>query len=361
MDKKIFHIVESIKFESGGLRTVITDLDNYLNDDSHFDSNILTFGKEKHDKYLEFDLDFPKTWNYSKVYSTYIENIDKESILHLHGVWMYPQYKASKTALTKNSPYVVSSHGMLQDYLFKQGWLKKSLYHKFILDKILKNATVLHAITKTERDILYKLSNGNKNIVEIPNLFHFNKIPHLTEYNPEDEYLLFLGRFHVVKGIKLLLDAFNKIDNKKIKLILIGPPSEYKTEMQEYAKKIGIDKRLVFKEFVTGKEKYELFKNAKAFVAPSYSEVIGMVNLEAAACKAPVITTFNTGINPEWNTNGGIMIKPDVEELITALNQAVSWDITERLERGKQMADYVLQNYSWEQKGILWEQLYDSL
>ena len=134
--------------------------------------------------------------------------------------------------------------------------------------------------------------------------------------------------------------------------------------MSELQKKLNnsiIKNRIEFLGGVFGNEKYNIYANAKAFIAPSYSEAIGMVNLEAAACNTPVITTFSTGISPEWNKNGGIMINPQIDELISAINQSTSLSIEERNERGKKLSDFVINNYSWEKKGYLWDNLYDSL
>ncbi|ESU22006.1 hypothetical protein FCR2A7T_04730 [Flavobacterium cauense R2A-7] len=362
MPKSILHITEKINKESGGLRTVITNLNDYLNSATGFDSSIITFAMEDHDAFQLFDVSKPGAWLYSKSFKNYLNQLDtSNTILHLHGVWMYQQYISSKTAVKKNIPYLLSSHGMLEKYLLQQGRLKKTLYCKYILKDILKNANYLHAITPIESESLFRLSGGNKNIVEIPNLIHYSSIPQEVTYNPNEEYILYLGRFHSVKGLDILLEAYEKIDNKKIQLLLIGPHSELKESLENRIIEKGMQHKVFFKDFVSGIEKFNVFKNAKVFVAPSYSEVIGMVNLEAAACKVPVISTYNTGLHPNWNTSGGILIKPQLDALVSALNNAVNWDTTERIARGNQLADFVLQNYSWEKKGVLWEQLYNTL
>ena len=99
------------------------------------------------------------------------------------------------------------------------------------------NLVLLHAITPSEKENLYKLSK-NKNIVEIPNLIHFNSGVTNLEYQPQEEYLLFLGRFHKIKGIDLLLNAFGQMADKNIKLYLVGFKNEYAATIEELAKKI---------------------------------------------------------------------------------------------------------------------------
>jgi len=361
MKNEIFHIIEDITVESGGLRTMVTSLHNHIVNSGTYKSTILTLHKEKEDSFTCFDSGSPKSWFYSKPYGQYLEtHFTSDKIAHLHGVWMYPQYIASKIALQKKTPYIVTSHGMLEPLLLKDKGLKKQVYLKLFLENILKKATYLHAITPSEKENLYKLSK-NKNIVEIPNLIHFNSGVTNLEYQPQEEYLLFLGRFHKIKGIDLLLNAFGQMADKKIKLYLVGFKNEYAATIEELAKKNNLSDRVKFIGKTVGEEKFRLYANAKAFVAPSYSEVIGMVNLEAAMCKTPVITTYNSGINPNWNKNGGLMINPEVSELVTALEEACQWSTAERIDRGIQLSNYVLNQYSWERKGHLWDDFYNSI
>ena len=56
-------------------------------------------------------------------------------------------------------------------------------------------------------------------------------------------------------------------------------------------------KKIIFASSFTvyGNQKNKLLKQAWALILPSHSEVIGMVNLEAALLKTPSITTYKTG------------------------------------------------------------------
>ena len=83
-----------------------------------------------------------------------------------------------------------------------------------------------------------------------------------------------------------------------------------------------------------------------------------MVNLEAATFGTPVITTYNTGLSKEWNNNGGILINPIQDELIQALNIVSDMSQEERYDRGYSLRNFVYNNYSWQKKGHLWNELY---
>lgn len=359
--KNIYQITEDVSFNSGGVRTVLINLDDFINSSNINKSSILTNFKEKTDSYLVFKPNNLKIWNYSLNYQKYLHSkISEIDVLHLHGVFMHPQFASSKLALQNNVPFIISPHGMLEPWHLNDKKIKKELYLKFILHKMLAKSNFLHAITPLEKENLFKLTN-HKNIFEIPNFIYHSKIPKEINYNPSEEYFLFLGRIHPKKGLDLLIESMMKIENKKIKLKIVGEENQYSNELKKICEKHNLNNRVEFLGSVYGNDKYNLYSNAIAFVAPSYSEAIGMVNLEAAVCKTPVITTYNTGINPDWNLNGGVMINTNTKELILALNDASNWSQKERNERGNLLSTYVINNYSWEEKGHLWTEAYNNL
>src|SRR5690606_18297723 len=222
---------------------------------------------------------------------------------------------------------------------------------------LFRRVDAVHAITPSEKNNLFKLF-APKKIFEIPNFIHLSTIPSGLEYRPDEKYILFLSRIHPGKGLDILFQAFSRLNDKNIKLKVAGSKNFYTPVIQSLAKKLGVSERVEFLGGIYGQEKYNLYANAQAFVLPSYSEAIGMVNLEAAACATPIITTFSTGLSPEVGTEGGIIIHPDVDELTQALTEAAAWGDHERRERGRAIKEFISQKYSWEAQGYLWKQLY---
>lgn len=352
--KNIYHITENVAFESGGVRTILLLLHQHLLENK-FHSNIITNKKENFDDFLEFESNH--LWNYSKTMCSYIDLINTDALFHLHGVYTYSQYVSAKIAFKKNIPTIVSPHGMLEPRVLGKNPIKKNIYLKLILNKILKNAKVLHCITPIEKENLFKLTN-HKNIVEIPNLIDLTIIPKNLSYKPKEDYFIFIGRPDKIKGIEMLINVFNTISNKNFKLKIVGTENEYTLYLKNIVKKYNLEDRVEFLGGIFNDEKYNLISNARALIAPSYSEVIGMVNLEAAACKTPVITTFQTGLKIDFGQNGGVLINPLFNELKQAIIESMGWSELERVERGKLLYNFVLENYSWEKKGKLWNELY---
>ena len=124
------------------------------------------------------------------------------------------------------------------------------------------------------------------------------------------------------------------------------------------AEELNIEERIEFLGLVKGDEKIKLIKNAISLVAPSFSEVVGMVNLEAAILKTVVITSRQTGINPKWNENGGLLINPNVIEVTTALEKVLSWSDNERIINGEKLYKFVKLNYSWSNRFQDWMKIY---
>jgi len=353
--KEIYHITENVSFKSGGVRTILLLLNDYLKT-QNMSSNIITNLKEETDDFIRFETNMP--WFYNKNIKPFLKNLDNSNaIFHLHGTYTYNQFIGSEVAIEKQIPYILSPHGMLEPWILSKSALKKKTYLQYILNKVLKNAKVLHAITPLEKENLFKLTN-HKNIIEIPNLIQFDLIPKNLSYNQTEDYFVFVGRIDPKKGIDLIIKAIYQLGKNNIKLKILGHENEYSSSLKKTINQLGLTSQIEFLGGVFDETKFKLISNARALIAPSFSEAIGMVNLEAAACKTPVITTYQTGLDKDFGKNGGVLINPSIDELKIELQNSINWSDFERIERGRLLQQFVFENYSWEKKGNLWKELY---
>jgi len=353
---KILHIVEDFSIKSGGLRTVIKNLNIELQK-MGYSSYILSSDKEKEDEIYLVDAK-NKPWMYSKQWKQKLNKVVSQkqiNIIHIHGVWLYPHYLAAKFALKNKIPFVLSIHGMYEPWLWGKGTLKKTLYFHLLVKRLFKKAAVIHTITPFETKNVITLFK-KPSIVEIPNLIHIPQKEVKTDSGIK--YILYLGRLDEIKGIKILIKALKKIDNNEVVLKIAGESNAYKKELERLIDNLGLQNRVSFLGLVTKNKKIKIIKEAFILVAPSYSEVIGMVNLEAAILKTPVITTYQTGLDTKWNENGGKLINPNVNELIENLNEILNWSIDKRNIEGEKLYHFVSKNYSWEGRINDWIQLY---
>ncbi|MBC3845735.1 glycosyltransferase [Winogradskyella echinorum] len=356
---RILHVVEDYSYSGGGVRTVVENLHNYLNN-INVNSYILTLKAEPGDKVFLIQKT-SKIWLYSSKLKGKIKEIYSElkiDLIHIHGVWMYPQYCAANFALQNNIPFVLTSHGMYEPWYWSQGKIKKNAYFKFVISKYFKKATIIHAITPNEKSTQKSLFPNNK-IIEIPNLINYQENnSNLLPYGNNKPYLLYLGRLHSVKGIDLLIEAFCLINQNKYDLRIAGSINEYKVELDKIISKYQKRNNIFFEGMVQGDKKDSLYQNAHVFILPSRAEAIGMVNLEAAMHKIPVITSWRTGLSPNWNKNGGVLIEPNIKELKTTLEEVFKWSEIDRLNNGDKLSKFVRSNYSWESRGNDWLELY---
>lgn len=354
----ILHIVEDFSLKSGGLRTVINNLNHQIINKGH-KSYILSSEKEEGDDiYL---IKAKGKWLYSKKWIQKIKDIverHKITIIHIHGVWLYPQYIGAKYGIENKIPVVLSPHGMYQPWLWRKGTLKKKIYFYFLVKKWFSKARVIHSITPDETKNLKYFFKSNY-IKEIPNLISLKTNVSFSPINKK--YFLYLGRLNKTKGIDLLIKSFSQVENDNFILKIAGNFNDYKEELQQIVYSLGLKNKVEFLGQVKGDLKVNLIKNAWVMVSPSFSDVIGMVNLEAASLKTPMITTHNTGLKKDWDSNGGKLINPNIDELTIALKEVLNWSLEERNKNGEQLFDFVKNNYTWESRIRDWELLYKNL
>lgn len=114
--------------------------------------------------------------------------------------------------------------------------------------------------------------------------------------NLPKDYVLFLGRFSYYKGIFVLLDAIENID-ESIPFVIVGSGELYKDIINKIN---SMNKNIILIDrFVTEDEKKYLIKNSKFMVFPSIfpSEAFGIIQLESMIYEKPVINTnLPTGV-----------------------------------------------------------------
>ncbi len=122
------------------------------------------------------------------------------------------------------------------------------------------------------------------------------------------------------KGFDLLFNAFNKLDDRYV-LLLVGIPKEGMSEVLEYAKEFNIDpQKIIMPGYVDNI--WEYYKAMDIFLLPSRSEGFSLALLEAAASKLPIIASNISG-TAEFidNDMNGILFdleRPD--KIIDAVN-----------------------------------------
>jgi glycosyltransferase involved in cell wall biosynthesis len=290
------------------------------------------------------------------------------TVIHLHGLWRAAPIIGMRVALRAGLPTVLSVHGQTSPWALEgQGGLKslkKKLYWNGFAKARIGGANVLHAITPLERQHM-ELFFGRRVATVIPNAIDLD-LPECKEYRPNSSpecVIGFLGRLHPVKGVDTLIRAFSEASLAgRWRLLLAGPEEvpAYADYLRGLAASSSRSAQIEFCGPLYGQQKTDFLQRIWVLAAPSHTEVIGMVNLEAANLCTPSITTHETGL-VDWEAGGGMLVSPEVVTLQAALEKASCWSEAERLLRGQASHDLVKDHYSLDVVGRAWLRLYRKL
>lgn len=145
----------------------------------------------------------------------------------------------------------------------------------------------------------------------------------LDKYKIEGDYIIYIGTIQPRKNLMRLIRSMKKIE--KLKLVIAGKikgkgkQGWMNEEILEEPKKLGIEDKIIFTDFVPTEELPYLISGSKAFVLPSLWEGFGIPVVEAMACGVPVITS-NVSSLPEVTGDAGLLVDPKSE---TQIEQAI--------------------------------------
>ena len=161
------------------------------------------------------------------------------------------------------------------------------------------------------------LSHSGVNLEDFENK-NFKEEPNALAQR-EKNFIFFLGRIDAIKGIDVLLRAFQMLSKSRhdIRLVIAGTDQGYGTTMMSLISELNLDDKVTWVRDPDRRQVAELMKKCSMFVLPSYSEGNPIVIHEAGVYEKPVIAS-NVGGIPEIirdGDNGILVSKGDATEL----------------------------------------------
>ncbi len=262
------------------------------------------------------------------------ENVLKTTdVAHIHAMWLPSNEQVARVCRRVGTPYVWSTHGMLDDWCMAQSPLRKRAYHALFARRALEGAAAVHCTAEAERDQASKWFGGAKSrgvVIPLPfDLADYLELPGPEAarakfgLRAEEPTLLFLSRLHPKKGVGTLVQSVAALRERgrAVRLVIAGGGDEaYERELRAMVEKQKLGDGVLFAGFVRGKEKVSLYQAADAFVLPSSQENFGYVVVEAMAAKTPVITTRGVALWPQLERErAAVLVEPEVEALSAAI------------------------------------------
>lgn len=264
-------------------------------------------------------------------------------IIHLNTVWSLCSHRGCRWARKNNVPYVYSTHGTMEPFALQTKSLKKKIAMLLYQKNDLNQAVCLHATAMQEAENLRKLGYNNP-IAVIPNGIDLSRFSYTSPKQPiKKRKLLFVSRIHRIKGIDMLIKAWNMLGDSfynEWELDIVGnkQDEQYYNELVDMAQCGDV----LFTGELWGQDLINKYNEADLYILPTHSENFGIVVAEALACGVPVITTTGAPWQVIEERKCGWWIEPTVDDIFTTLKvslQKSEKELTEMGKRGRKLME----------------------
>lgn len=350
---KTTHIVPSINNESSGPSYSVVALCRAL-ESTGIDTSLAVLDASNAVKELGFINSFPTTsppvrLGRSPQMRKWLRESAKSGridVMHNHSLWMMPNVYSCNAVKGTDVPLIVSPRGTMSEWAMSSGSKMKRLFWPLLQRPALANVTCFHATAESEYEDIRRLGFKQPvaiipNGIDLPDVCKTNRGPKRT--------LLFLGRIHPVKGLDMLLPAWEAVQNRfpDWQLRVVGPDNiGYLDKMKELARQLGL-KRIEFTGPLMGNAKTQAYADADLFILPTYSENFGMTVAEALAAGTPAIVTKGApwgGLNEK---GAGQWIDIGVAPLLACLEQMLGMPRADLDAMGLNGRNWMVKDYSW--------------
>jgi len=327
---KILHYMKTLRVEDGGVVRAVLNLCR-LQAEAGADVTLITYdSKDAPQAWLDGAPGAPRVVTVAppnkrqrlgpQAIETCRREIDAADCVHLHAIWSPSNAQIAAQCRAAGRPYVITIHGMLDDWSMSIRRLKKRLFLALYGKKMIEGAYAAHCCSEEEKRQSHRwYPKGKAAVIPLAvDLAPFRELPgpgpaeaafpQITSGQP---VVLFLSRLHPVKGVDVLIKAIASLKARGVgcQLVVAGAGDEEHTRfLHGVTAEQGLEDAVHFVGMVRGVEKVSLYQAADVFVLPSLHENFGFVLPESLAAETPAVTTRFVGLWDELEQGGGVLV-----------------------------------------------------
>ena len=209
-----------------------------------------------------------------------------------------------RKSISRGVKFVLTQH----NYMNTETYHNKTI-HKIIMRIAYHNSDSVVAVSAGVKDFLmsdFHLDESRVSIIYNP--IPLRNIEIMAKSTEESKlvdeckpYILFCGRFSVVKNIPLLINAFSRLPDKGINLVLIGDGEE-RDAVHELVSRMYLDDRVFFRGTTTNV--FPWVKGSEITALSSESEAFPIFCLESFAMGKILVSTPTKGVEEAYGNMG---------------------------------------------------------
>jgi glycosyltransferase involved in cell wall biosynthesis len=252
-------------------------------------------------------------------------------VVHIHSLFLFPQWSAFHHARAAGIPFVVSPRGSLDPYLRRRGRIRKAIVSTLWQRRMLEHAAALIPTTDAEAALFADIAPRVPRVV-VPNPIEWAIYQSLPDGEPfRRRYLaghsgpvvLNLGRLSHKKGLDILIRAFARVhaEDPDSRLVIAGPDDEgLQPRLAVLAAREGVGTATVFTGMLTGQDRLAALAAADVWALSSHTENFGVAVVEALAAGIPTVISPAVNIAQEAARAEAVLVSDlESERFATAI------------------------------------------
>lgn len=253
----------------------------------------------------------------------------KPDLVHFPAVNAAPLFYFGRRLVTIHDITLLEYDTSRGNWLVRQIKRQKQLPFRLSIWWQTKFATAINTPTQFVKDELIRRYHIHPDKVTVTYLSANKELaaPEPTDrFGLGKQFILNIGNCYPYKNLGVVLQAYKLLGAKypNLQLICSCRPGYFRDQLEKLADELGVRDKVFFPGYVSDGEMISLYREAVAYVYPSYSEGFGLETLESMIEGTPVISS-NASCLPEIGGDAAVYFDPSKpEELAARIDEVLS-------------------------------------